>query len=273
MLYLVATPIGHLKDFSQRAIETLLISDYILCEDTRHSKFLLDQFKIDRPLKSYHQFNEAAREEEVIADLLQGKSISLISDAGTPGISDPGARIVQSCIAHGIAVVPIPGPCAAICALIASGLDTSRFQFIGFLPKKAGELREALLEILSYSGTSICYESPHRIKETLGKIVELDPGRHIVIARELTKKFEEFIRGGAADLVEQIGEERLRGEITLLIAGGSLPENNAVSMTSEEEALHLVETEKIPLKEAVKRVAKKRGVSRRELYAKLHRDA
>jgi 16S rRNA (cytidine1402-2'-O)-methyltransferase len=219
MLYLIATPIGNLADFSFRALQTIELCDYLLCEDTRHSSILLNHYKIKKPLKSYHKFNEKKREEEIIHDLKEGKVIGLISDAGTPCIADPGARLVNVCLKAGLEVTPIPGASAIIVALSASGLETNRFQFLGFLPRKKGQHLKMLTEMLEYSGTSICYESPYRIKATLEVLASLDPEREVVIARELTKKFEEFSRG-TASLLNQAWEKRTpKGEFVLLVGG------------------------------------------------------
>ena len=175
VLYLVSTPIGNLADFSFRAVETLKKCDYILCEDTRHSRFLLEHYGIQTPLKSFHKFNEAKALESVLSDLKEGKTLALISDAGTPLISDPGQELVLQCRAEGLAVSAIPGACAVIDALVLSGLPSTPFQFIGFLPKKEKELQSVLSQALFYAGTTIAYESPHRIEETLAAIAQIDP--------------------------------------------------------------------------------------------------
>ncbi len=272
MLYLVATPIGHLADITLRAIETLKSCHYILCEDTRHSLPLLKHYDIHIAVKSYHKFNEASKESAIIADLKAGHTIALISDAGTPGISDPGSRLVQSCIEHGIPVTPIPGPCAAIAALIASGLDTDLFQFRGFLPRKASEIRTTLQEILIYPGTTICYESPQRLKDALKIIAEEAPNRPLVVARELTKKFEEFIRGTAAEILEHFSMHILKGEIVLLIGKSSGPQAADWShWTPAEHVLHLCETLGLAKAEAIKLAAQQRGVPKRQIYNSLLR--
>jgi 16S rRNA (cytidine1402-2'-O)-methyltransferase len=218
MLYLVATPIGNLEDFSQRACRILQECDYILCEDTRHSSILLKHYQIHKPLLSYHKFNEALRRKKIVADLKEGKKIALLSDAGTPCLSDPGSSLVKLCLQEGFAPTGIPGPCAAILALISTGFDTSRFQFVGFLPKKAKALQELLQEILAYSGTSICYESPHRIQKVLECLKNLEPTRRCAVARELTKKFEEVAIGTAEELLSRQLSRPFKGEITLLVA-------------------------------------------------------
>ena len=219
MLFLIATPIGNLKDVSARALEMIATCDYLLCEDTRRTRILLDHYQLKVPLKSFHLFNEAAKQDRVIEDLKHEKTIGLVSDAGTPGISDPGERLVAKCRQEEIPVVPIPGPCAAIAALSASGLATSRFQFFGFLPRKKGRLKKILSEILAYQGTSVCYESPYRLAETLKILASLDPHRECVVAREITKKFETFTKGPSANLLTHFSAARAKGEIVLLISG------------------------------------------------------
>jgi 16S rRNA (cytidine1402-2'-O)-methyltransferase len=216
MLYLVATPIGNLEDITIRALNTLRSCDYVLCEDTRHSGRLLKHFEISKPLKSFHKFNEAKREEMLISDLKSGLNVALISDAGTPCLSDPGCRLVARCVAEGIKIVPIPGACAAIAGLIGSGFDTDSFHFYGFLPKKSGQLTTKLKQILENKTTAICYESPHRILKVLKILVELDPDCPIVIARELTKKFEEFLRGTAQSLLISCTARPPKGELVVL---------------------------------------------------------
>ena len=202
MLYLIPTPIGNLKDFTYRAVETLSACDLILCEDTRVSLTLLRHYGIRIPLKSYHQFNEAAREDEIINDLKNGKQIALITDAGTPGISDPGSRLVKKCRQDQVPVTALPGPCAVTTALSGSGLFSEKFQFIGFLPKKPGQLRDALIDALLYAGTTAAYESPHRLVETLKTINTVHSGAQIAVCRELTKKFEEYQTGSVQALLD-----------------------------------------------------------------------
>lgn len=221
MLYLVATPIGNLADLSYRAVETLRSVDAILCEDTRHSRRLLNHYEIDKPLRSYHKFNLKQREEQILDQLTEGKKLALISDAGTPGISDPGSDIVAACVERGLPVTQIPGPCALISALTLSGLNTERFQFLGFLPKKSGQRERLLQEGLDYPGTTIFYESPHRILKTLKQLQEIEPEAHVVILRELTKKFEERLAGNAAELLSHWSERKPKGEFVLLLEGSS----------------------------------------------------
>lgn len=268
MLYLIATPIGNLSDITLRALELLKSSNYVLCEDTRHSGRLLDHYEIQVPLKSFHMFSEARHEEGIIADLKEGKIISLISDAGTPGISDPGSRLVQRCRAENIEVFSIPGPCAAIAALTCSGLNTDRFEFRGFLPRKEGELRAILQEILSYEGTTICYESPERLLNVLIAIDRMVPTRKIVVARELTKKFEEVISGSPKELIDHFNNHPLKGEIVLLIEG-KVETMDWSTLTAEEHVTYLETTFSLDHKEAIKLAAVQRGIPKRDIYNKM----
>ncbi len=215
-LFLIATPIGNLADITIRALKTIEACDYLLCEDTRHSRNLLSHYELKKPLKSYHKFCEARREAEILADLDADKNIGLLSDAGTPLIADPGLRLVRKCRELNVPIVSIPGPCAPIVALTGSGLNTERFQFINFLPRKKGKLTKTLDEALHYPGTTICFESPHRILKTLSILQELSPERHLVIARELTKKFEEYVSGTAQELLKRWESSPPRGEFVLL---------------------------------------------------------
>ena len=272
MLYVVATPIGNLSDLSLRAIETLKNCNYILCEDTRHSAILLHHYEIKKPLKSFHKFSEVSKQDEIIDDLKQGLSICLISDAGTPGISDPGEKLIQTCLKNEIKVIAIPGACAAITALCCSGLSTDRFQFLGFLPRKDGELKRTLQEILSYPGTTICYESPNRLVNVLEKIHQHASERQLVVARELTKKFEEIKRGTASHLINYWNHAVLKGEIVLMISAA--PESVAQdweTLTPQEHVQFLQETYGVSRQEAILNTAKIRGVSKRDVYNAVHR--
>jgi 16S rRNA (cytidine1402-2'-O)-methyltransferase len=267
MLYVVATPIGNLSDITFRAVETLKSCDYILCEDTRHSSMLLHHYAIKKLLKSFHKFNEAARQEEIIADLKKGLSICLISDAGTPGISDPGEKLIHMCLERGITVTAIPGPSAIITALCSSGLNTSRFQFMGFLPRKAGELKRCLKDALAYPGTTICYESPNRLLDALEQVKELDPIRTLVVARELTKKFEEVKRGNAEDLTAYWKNNLVRGEIVLMISETKeVLSHDWESLTPLQHVELSMQTYRMTRQEAILHVAKLRGVSKRDIY-------
>ncbi|MCP5469362.1 MAG: 16S rRNA (cytidine(1402)-2'-O)-methyltransferase [Chlamydiales bacterium] len=216
MLYILPTPIGNLADVSFRFLECVKECDYLLCEDTRRSRILIKHYDLDIKLQSFHLHNEKTKAARVLSDLEMGKTIGLLSDAGTPGINDPGSHLVRLCREQELDVVALPGPCAAITALSASGLDTTRFQFFGFLPKKPGKLRKILTEILDFPGTTIAYESPYRVIATLKALEELDPDRLLVVARELTKKFESYYRGNAAEILSQI--KTPKGEFVLLIS-------------------------------------------------------
>lgn len=260
MLYLVATPIGNLGDFSFRAREVLSEVDYILCEDTRHSGSLLKHFEISKPLKSYHSFNEAKTEEQIIEDLKSGKKIALISDAGTPGISDPGERLIKRCIKENISYSAIPGPCAPILALTLSGFDTLPFQFIGFLPKTASELRLELANALMYQGTTICFESPHRIHKTLELLEEMDKERKLAIARELTKFHEEVLIGKAGELKTA----NILGEVVLLISRA--PPIDYSELTPQEHVAKLQAEYGLSKQEAIKMVAQLRQIPKRDVY-------
>jgi 16S rRNA (cytidine1402-2'-O)-methyltransferase len=215
-LYLVATPIGNLEDITLRALRALKECDVVAAEDTRHSGQLLKHFGISKPLLSYFQFNEAKRSEEIIERLRRGEKIALVTDAGSPGISDPGERVVRAAIAAGFRVESVPGSCALIAALTVSGLATDEFHFIGFLPHKSGQRRNKLESLKAFEGTLVLYESPYRIEKLLGELAEVFPDRQIVLARELTKKFEEFLRGTPAELLAQ--KRVLKGEFVVMIA-------------------------------------------------------
>jgi 16S rRNA (cytidine1402-2'-O)-methyltransferase len=219
-LYLVATPIGNLEDITHRALKVLFSVDLIAAEDTRKTKILLDHYTISKPMLSYFSYNERHRTPQLIEKLKKGQSIALVSDAGTPGISDPAYHIVQSCLAAGIPIVPIPGPAALISALIVSGLPTDRFVFEGFLPLKKG--RKTKLELLSReTRTIVLYESPHRVLKTLGEIRSFFGERNVVVARELTKKFEEIVRGPVSSVLEELCRKQTRGEYVLIVEGAS----------------------------------------------------
>lgn len=272
MLYIISTPIGNLSDITYRAIETLKSCDYILCEDTRHSRPLLTHYGIEKPLKSFHKFNEHSAQEKIITDLHAGLSIAIISDAGTPGISDPGMDLVKMCIAENIRITALPGPCAAVTALCLSGLDSSRFQFWGFLARKTGELKRDLREILSYPGTTICYESPHRLIHSLKCLQELAPDRSLAVGRELTKKFEEMRRGVAQDLLHHWETTPLKGEVVLLIAGNTgASETDWIHLTPQEHVELMRTTYRLELSEAIQAVARIRGTSKRDIYNVVHR--
>jgi len=217
-LYLVATPIGNLEDITLRALRVLRECDVVAAEDTRHSGQLLKHFGISKPLLSYFQFNEARRSEEILSRLARGEKVALVTDAGSPGISDPGERVVKAAIAAGFRVEAIPGACALVAGLTASGLPTEEFHFVGFLTHKSGQRKNKLESLKTISGTLVFYESPYRIEKLLGELNEVFPGREVVLARELTKKFEEFLRGKPAELLEIAKKRSLKGEFVVLVA-------------------------------------------------------
>ena len=218
-LYLVATPIGNLEDITLRALRVLKECDVVAAEDTRRTGQLLKHFEISKPLLSYFQFNEARRSEEIIERLRRGEKVALATDAGSPGISDPGERVVKAAIAAGFRVEAVPGACALIAAITASGLATDEFHFIGFLPHKSGQRRNQLAALKTFAGTLVLYESPYRIEKLLGELNEVFPERQVVMARELTKKFEEFLRGKPAELLEIKQKRSLKGEFVVMVSG------------------------------------------------------
>ena len=220
VLYLVSTPIGNLGDMSHRAVEVLSSAALVIAEDTRHSRRLLDHYRIETPLSSYHEHNEAKETPRLVARLQRGDSIALISDAGTPLISDPGSRLVDAAVAAHLPVVPIPGPSAVMAALVGSGMSLDRFTFFGFLPRKGKERSETIADIVASRVTSVLFESPNRVGATLDALVEAGAGeRAAVVARELTKQFEEFRRGSVAELSSVYREVDPKGEVVLVIAG------------------------------------------------------
>jgi 16S rRNA (cytidine1402-2'-O)-methyltransferase len=282
-LYLVATPIGNLGDITLRALDVLKQVDRIACEDTRQTRKLLNHFQITTPTVSCHQHNERHRAQELLASLLAGGRIALVSDAGMPGISDPGAWLAAEAIAAGIPVIPIPGANAALSALVASGLPTNEFSFLGFLPEKAGARRtrlEALAAeaaVLPSPRTIILYEAPHRILETLADLESVwGPNLPVVVARELTKIHEEFLRGTVADARRQLAvRDRMRGEITLLIQ--PLPPSAPATATAApiriaDRIAQIQSESKVNEKEALKRLARELGHSKSELYRELQRE-
>jgi 16S rRNA (cytidine1402-2'-O)-methyltransferase len=220
-LYLVATPIGNLEDITLRALRTLKGCDVVAAEDTRRTGQLLSYFGISRPILSYFRFNEARRSEEILERLRRGETVALVTDAGSPGISDPGERVVRAARAAGLRVEAVPGPCALVAALTASGLPADEFHFIGFLPIKSGQRRRRLEALRTVAGTLIVYESPWRIEKLLAELAELLPAAIVVLARELTKKFEEYLRGSPAELLARVRQRPLKGEMVVLVHRGS----------------------------------------------------
>jgi 16S rRNA (cytidine1402-2'-O)-methyltransferase len=219
-LYLVATPIGNLEDITLRALRTLKECDVVAAEDTRRTGQLLKHFAIARPLLSYFQFNEAKRSEEILDRLRRGEKVALVTDAGSPGISDPGERVVKAAIAAGFRVESVPGPTALVAALTASGLPADEFHFIGFLPHKPGQRRKKLEALAGVPGTLVLYESPYRIERLLRELLEVFPNRPVVLGRELTKRFEEYLRGTPAELLAVVTHRRLKGEFVVMVGGG-----------------------------------------------------
>jgi 16S rRNA (cytidine1402-2'-O)-methyltransferase len=283
-LYLVATPIGNLGDITIRAIDVLRRVDRIACEDTRQTQKLLNHFQITTPTVSCHQHNEHTRATELIQNIKAGKAIAVVSDAGMPGISDPGGQLAVQAIAAGIAVIPIPGANAALSALVASGLPTDEFHFIGFLPEKAGARRTRLEALAAEvqrndaARTLVFYEAPHRILETLADLESVwSPALRVVLARELTKIHEEFLRGTVAEVRRELaGRDRMRGEITLLVEAqpsqpGAKSSSGAHERIADRVARIQAETG-VDEKEALKRLARELGQSKSEVYRELQRE-
>jgi 16S rRNA (cytidine1402-2'-O)-methyltransferase len=274
-LYVVATPIGNLEDISLRALRILKESDAIACEDTRQTVKLLTHFDIQKRLVSYHEHNEITRAAEIIIELEQGAKIALVTDAGTPAISDPGNRLVSLCLRHGIQVVPLPGASAFVTALAASGMPIDEFTFIGFLPSRPTERRKRLRALAAEPRTLALYEAPHRLLDTLEDVLEILGNRPAVIARELTKVYEEFLRGHVEDLLEAVRKKPPRGEITLLIgpADGEAQHLAAdgaqATIPLARRVTEIMNERGVDSKAALKQVARERGLTRREAYKQL----
>ncbi len=276
-LYLVATPIGNLEDITLRALRVLKGVDRIACEDTRQTQKLLNHFDISTSTISYHQHNEQARTAELLAFLQQGGRVAVVSDAGTPAFSDPGLELVRAAVAGGVRIIPIPGANAALSALTASGLDTDRFLYVGFLAAKPGARRaelEALARNISEPLTVVLYEAPHRILETLADLEAVWGGSvPVVVARELTKLHEEFLRGTAEQVrLELASRERIRGEIVLLVKAAPPSHEARVGTTVGQQVSELMASEGLDEKDALKRVARDRGVSKSDVYRELQRE-
>jgi 16S rRNA (cytidine1402-2'-O)-methyltransferase len=275
-LYLVATPIGNLEDITLRALRVLKEADLIACEDTRHTQKLLNHYGVSTRTTSYHEHNEITRAPELVIELEQGARVALVTDAGMPGISDPGFRLISLAIRHHVPVVPVPGASAFLAALVASGLPTDAFRFSGFLPAKAGARRQLLESIRESPRSQVFYEAPHRLLDALADVVEvLGKGRHIVVAREVTKLHEEFLRGRAGEILETLkSRDAVKGEITLLIAKAE-EEGSGVSaesrMTVRQRIEQIMTGEKVDEKAALKKVAKERGISKSQAYRELQR--
>ncbi|MBB5334909.1 16S rRNA (cytidine(1402)-2'-O)-methyltransferase [Pectinatus brassicae] len=273
-LYLVATPIGNLDDMTFRAVKILQEVDLIAAEDTRHTRKLLTHFDIHVSLTSYHEHNKLLKGPELLAKLLDGINIAVVSDAGLPGIADPGSHIAELAIENSIQVVPVPGANAALTALIASGLDTVRFSFIGFLPKKKNNRQELLQRLKNNTETLIFYETPHRLKKILKELEQgLGEKRQIAVCRELTKKFEQFIRGSIKEMNEYFAQNEPRGEFVLVIEGNN--EAGLVEETVEIAPVAYVKQlmqDNISKKDAIKKAAKDLSMSRREIYNAVLKD-
>lgn len=264
-LYIVATPIGNLEDMTYRAVRILGEVDLIAAEDTRHSLKLLNHFGIAKPLTSYFDHNQQFKGERILNALRHGKSVALISDAGTPCISDPGYQLVRDAVAENIPVVAVPGACAAIAALSASGLPTDSFTFAGFPPSRQGKRRSFLAGLTALPGTLILYEAPHRVIETLRDIREVLGERQVVVARELTKIYEELLRGTVSEVLEALSFGKVRGEVVLLLEPGESPVPDVQPL--EDVLLCLMKDEALSLKDIAKRAAVIAGVSRSEAYS------
>jgi len=272
-LYLVPTPIGNLDDMTFRAVQTLKEVDLVACEDTRVTQKLLNHFEIDTAKVSYHEHNVHAQTNELIRDLLDGKNIAQVSDAGMPSISDPGVELVAAAVTQNIPVVPLPGANAALTALIASGLAPQPFTFYGFLSRKKSELNEELEQLKDKTETLIFYESPHRLVRFLKELVNVfGEERKVVLARELTKRYEEFIRGTAKEVLDWADETELRGEFVVLVAGNDEVEEEGYweDWTVLQHVEYKMTYEKMSSKDAIKAVAKERKIPKREVYAEYH---
>lgn len=267
-LYIVATPIGNLEDITLRAIKVLRDVDIIAAEDTRHTLKLLNHLEISKSLISYHRHNENVKSDVLIDKLKEGLDIALVSDAGTPGICDPGEEIIKKCIEDGINIVPIPGACAMINSLICSGISTKEFSFLGFLPLNKKLRKNKLDEIEKSNKTVIIYEAPHKIESTLKDLKNiLDNDRKIVLAREITKIHEEFIRGNIDDLI--ISAQNIKGEIVLIIEGNNkINEENELNNLTIEEHYKFYEDQGFDKKDIIKKIAKDRNVNKNEIYKK-----
>ncbi len=266
-LYLVATPIGNLEDITLRALRVLKEVDLIACEDTRRTRRLLDHFGISQPVVSYHEHNERERAAELVERLMRGESVAVVTDAGTPGISDPAYRIVTGAIERGVIVVPIPGATALIAGLTASGLPTDAFFFAGFLPSKRQARRARLTELRLMRETLVFYEAPHRIRETLAEAREVLGNRQAALARELTKLHEQFLRGTLSEISAQLMTQEPRGEMTLVIAGSS-DDNLMVEVpgTISAQIERIMMESGLSRNDALKRAARLRGLSKKAAY-------
>lgn len=264
-LYIVSTPIGNLEDITLRALRILKEVDFIAAEDTRHSQKLLNYFNISKPMISYWSEKEKIRAEQIIEKLKAGQSGALISDAGTPGISDPGYILIKRVIEEGIPIIPIPGASGVIAALSVSGMPTEEFVFLGFLPPKTTDRRRKLKELVLESRTMIFYEAPHRILDTLSDLIEVFGDRSAVVAREITKLYEEFIRGMLSDLLGNLENRKIAGEFVILVSGR---EKQDISIDEALQEIKLLMKKGLGRKEAVRKIAEHYGLSKKELYDK-----
>jgi 16S rRNA (cytidine1402-2'-O)-methyltransferase len=266
---LVATPIGNLEDITLRELRVLKEADLVACEDTRQTQKLLNHYGIRKRLVSYHEHNEMTRAPELVIELEQGARAALVSDAGTSVISDPGHRLVTLCLRHRIPVVPIPGPSALVAALAASGTSVEEFLFAGFLPSRAGERRKALRGLSTEPRTLVFYEAPHRLEDTLKDALEILGARPAVIAREVTKLHEEFLRGDLQELLERVRRKPVRGEMTLVIGAGTSPQPSKTTVPLAERIEQIMGERKVDRKAALKQAARERGLAKREAYKQL----
>ncbi|TLS35097.1 16S rRNA (cytidine(1402)-2'-O)-methyltransferase [Pseudalkalibacillus caeni] len=275
-LFLVPTPIGNLEDMTFRAIRTLKEADLIAAEDTRQTKKLTNHFEIETPLTSYHEHNKEQSGNKLIAHLKEGKTVALVSDAGMPAISDPGFELVTECIEQDIPVIPLPGPNAALTSLIASGLPTNHFYYFGFLSRQKKGRKQELESIRGITSPIIFYEAPHRLKETLKAIKEVYGNRKISISRELTKRYEEFLRGSVEEAIKWSEENELRGEFCFVLQGAQASEIEETVWWADLSVLehinYYMDKEGLSSKEAIKNVAKERGLPKREVYSEYHID-
>lgn len=266
-LYVVSTPIGNLGDLSPRAVETLAGVSLVLAEDTRHSRHLLDHFGIRAPLASHHEHNEARTTPALVERLLAGESMAIISDAGTPLLSDPGARLVRAAIDAGVAVVPVPGASALLAALVASGIPADRFTFYGFLPRKGRERSELLGEIAALRHTAVVYEAPGRVAGTMAELAGLAADRQAAVARELTKQFEEVRRGTVGELARYYEDSPPRGEVVLVIEGAAPPPLDEEAVRQRARALR---AEGVSAREVARTLVAEHGVARNTAYRLAH---
>lgn len=270
ILYLCATPIGNLEDITIRALKVLRKADFIAAEDTRHTLKLLNRYRIKVPLISYHEHNKNYRKHEIIDKLTTGNNVVMVSDAGMPGISDPGEDLVKEAIEAGIEVRPIPGPTALIAAVVISGLPTGRFIFEGFLPRNKKDRESRLKDLKTETRTMVFYESPHRLKQTLNQMYEIFGDRKLAIAREMTKAYEEVFRGNISDALKHFAEKTPRGEFTIVVAGSGnkekMEQTSCWEQISIKDHIKMYTEQGIPKKESIKKVAKDRNLPKTKVY-------